>query len=555
MNRTLSFLLILLSVMQLHGQSYSGTLPVLFINTENGVKIESKEEYVKATYYLDNVGNAEIESIGASDNQLVMEIRGRGNYSWTGFDKKPYRIKLGEKQPLLGMNKSRHFALLAHADDSYGFFRNIVGFQLSRMIGMPWTPADAPLEVVLNGEYIGLYFLTETVRVDKDRVNIVEQADNITDTEAITGGWLVEIDNYDSDPHIEIYEKDEEKNRIVFTYKTPEILSPEQSAYLTTQMTAINDAIYNENLNDNTWENYVDVDILARYYIVQEIVDDYESFHGSCYMFKELGNDTKWMFGPVWDFGNAFTEDKFRPFYEGRRWHNTWIKQICKHPHFIEVVKEIWAWFYAEKYSELDEYITNYADRISEAAINNAARWPEYGNGNISERLEKVKSRLAKSVAWLNGQWAEKQTYTVTFVDNGVPTWNKVCAYVWYMDGGNAITVLGKWPGMELSKDELTGHYICSFDHAGLPDNTMIIFNNGGSGAGNQTADLDYIDGAKYNRDGVFDGIDVVESDCNDIIEIVDLIGRVRYINATSLDYNNLSPGFYIIDGEKTFVK
>ena len=183
-----------------HATTYSGTLPVLFINTDGGVSITSKENYVNAKYYLDPMGSENVQAIGSAQAPLDMQIRGRGNYTWVGFDKKPYRIKLADKQPLAGLNKSKHFALLAHADDNYGFMRNIVGFQLSRMIGMPWTPADTPVEVVLNGDYIGLYFLTETIRVDKDRVNIVEQPDNITNPEEITGGWLLEIDNYDSDP-------------------------------------------------------------------------------------------------------------------------------------------------------------------------------------------------------------------------------------------------------------------------------------------------------------------------------------------------------------------
>jgi hypothetical protein len=133
---------------------------------------------------------------------LAMEIRGRGNYTWTGFDKKPYRIKLGEKKKLLGMNKSRHFTLLAHADDNLAFLRNTVGFELSRRLGLKYTPAQQPVEVVLNGDYIGLYFLTENIRIANDRVDITEQADMTTHPDSITGGWLIEIDNYTEDNQV-----------------------------------------------------------------------------------------------------------------------------------------------------------------------------------------------------------------------------------------------------------------------------------------------------------------------------------------------------------------
>lgn len=186
--------------------AYSETLPVLFINTQNGAAITSKETYINATYYLDAMGIDGIESIGSKEQQLDMEIRGRGNYTWRDFEKKPYRIKLGKKQSLLGMNKSRHFVLLADADDNFAHLRNSVGFELSRRLGLKYTPNQQPVEVVLNGNYIGLYMLAENIRVAKDRVNIVEQADYCTHPDSITGGWIIEIDNYEEAEQVRITE-------------------------------------------------------------------------------------------------------------------------------------------------------------------------------------------------------------------------------------------------------------------------------------------------------------------------------------------------------------
>ena len=192
MKRILFLSTLLLCLVNLaNAVSPSGTLPVMYITTENNKPITSKEDYLNATYYLDAKGVAGYENIGSATAPLNMEIKGRGNYSWTGFDKKPYRIKLADKQALMGMKKSKHFALLAHADDSNdrkGYLRNAVGFELSKLIGMTYTPDSKPLEVVLNGDYIGLYFLTETIRVGTDRVNIVEQEDEETNSENITGG-------------------------------------------------------------------------------------------------------------------------------------------------------------------------------------------------------------------------------------------------------------------------------------------------------------------------------------------------------------------------------
>ena len=405
MKRTLFFSFLVCLCATLQAVSPSGTLPVLYIQTENNAKIESKDYYLNATYYLDAMGLEGYESIGSAAAPLTMEIKGRGNYTWRDFNKKPYRIKLTEKQPLLGMNKSKHFALLAHADDAQskkGFMRNQVGFELSRMIGMEWTPATAPVEVVLNGDYIGLYFLTETIRVDKNRVNIVEQEDEETDAAKITGGWLVEIDNYDDDPHITI--KEGGKHTMWFTYKTPEVLSKAQETFLGDEMTRIDDLVYGDKNSDELWQ-YLDIDALARFYIVQEIMDNYESFHGSCYLYREMGEGEKWHFGPVWDFGSSFNREKNLYMFEGDVWHNHWIPEICKFPAFMQHVKSVWKEFYPQ-INQIYNFTANQLTLLKSAAVTDANRWSEYsGNKDLQKRINHVNAWLGNSVKWLNEQW------------------------------------------------------------------------------------------------------------------------------------------------------
>ena len=404
MKRFFFLLLILLASLSVSAASYSGTLPVLHIQTENNAPIVSKDDYIPATYYLDALNLAGYESIASAQAPLTMEIKGRGNYTWKDFDKKPYRIKLSDKQPLLGMKKSKHFALLAHADDSKAFMRNAVGFELGRLLNMAWTPVAKPVEVMLNGEYIGLYFLTETIRVDKDRVNIVEQDDMITDSEGITGGWLVEIDNYRDDPHVVIKEGDSRHTDMVFTYKTPEQLSNEQKQFLVAEMERINQLVYGDKNSDELWQ-YLDIDALARFYIVQEVMDNYESFHGSCYLYREKGEGEKWHFGPVWDFGSSFNRDKQQLLFEGDVWHNHWIPEICKFPAFAQYVKTLWNPFYAGVFGNIYAYVEQQQALIASAVQADYQRWPQYGNKDFANRVKKVQERLQKNSAWLNTKW------------------------------------------------------------------------------------------------------------------------------------------------------
>ena len=229
-------------------KAYSTTLPVMFINTDGGVPITSKDEYVYAEYYIDNMGIEGIDNVGSEDAPELMQIRGRGNYTWSSFDKKPYRLKLDSKKPLLGMKRNKHWALMTNADDNLGGLRNTVGYELSRMMGLAWTPSQEPVEVVLNGDYIGLYMLTEIPRVEPDRVNISEQADYETSPFIVSGGWLVEIDNYQEEEQVRTVEGNGKS--IYSTYKSPEHLSEQQRTYLTGLINTANAAIY---VNDKTF--------------------------------------------------------------------------------------------------------------------------------------------------------------------------------------------------------------------------------------------------------------------------------------------------------------
>ena len=198
----------------------SGKLPIVYLNTTNGVAITSKEEYITGSLYIDPL-NTGYDALGSSETPVTGQFKGRGNWTWSGFDKKPYRIKFDAKQKVLGMPKNKHWCLLAGADDNLGYLKNYIGFKLSEAIGLRWTPGLVPVELVMNGQYQGIYFLTEQIRVGSNRVDVTEQEDNAIDS--VSGGWLVEIDNYYEEGNVTLYEGNGQQ--VWITMKSPEILS------------------------------------------------------------------------------------------------------------------------------------------------------------------------------------------------------------------------------------------------------------------------------------------------------------------------------------------
>ena len=391
--------------------TYSGTLPVLFINTDGYRDIVSKEEYLRAKWWLDNMGIDGYSSLGSAEHPLLMQIKGRGNATWTNCEKKPYRLKLDNKHALLGMPANRHWVLLANEGMWMGLMNDNLPFEIGRRMGMAWNPRQEPVEVVLNGQYIGLYFLTEQIRVGKDRVNIVEQSDGETDAAKITGGWLLEIDNYLEPDNITFTEGNGEPFWV--TPKSPELLSNQQREYITRFLLEADSAIYIGNKVSVAWERYIDIDSLAIYYIVQEAVDNPEAFSGSCFMHKQRGDSTKLIFGPLWDCGSSFTRYKkdypFNEFiYENQPSYCRcrWIREIAKSLHFQLRVRHHWKRFYEEVYPGMEAYMDAFAARIETAGNYDFNRWPQSQSNNIVYRMNHyAKACFNKKVAWLQSLW------------------------------------------------------------------------------------------------------------------------------------------------------
>lgn len=384
----------------------TGTLPVMYINTDNNEPITQKETYLQATYWIDAMGIDGYASVASEAEPLPLEIRGRGNSSWTNFPKKPYKIKLGKKTSLLGMPKHKHFALIAHFP-SMELLNNALAFELSDRIGLPWSPKIRPVEVVLNGYNIGLYALTESIKIDPERINIFEQEDGNTDPSTLSGGWLMEIDNYDDPCQVTIIDGlDGQQNQLKFTYKSPEDLSTEQKEWITDELKNITDRIYHTDPSDNSWEDYIDIESIAKTYIINELCGNLDAFQGSTYFYKAL--DSKWQFSPLWDMGWSFTEmPRHRTFYEIRdslstETYTVWLDGLWRKPRFRQTVLKLWNDFYPEKLDGIQDYITNYCHTISKAFKRNYEEiWPvEYWDIDYVEWY--LRTCISDSADWMN---------------------------------------------------------------------------------------------------------------------------------------------------------
>ncbi len=414
LRRILFFLSVFSFQFSLFAASPTRTLPIVYVNTDGKKAVSDTETQIPCGIYIDSV-RAQYHSLGSVASPIRGTIKGRGNWTWNGFDKKPYKIKFDVKQKVLGMPNNRHLCLMAYADDYLGFLKGPAGFALSRAIGLRWTPRQVPVELVLNGKYMGLYFLTEHVRIASNRVHIHEQADQETHPDSISGGWLVEIDNYPSENNIEFYEGNGQ--HVMISLREPEVLSSAQRNYLESQIAALNDALYAPITNNQSpVTNLLDIDEAAKYYLVQEIMEDCESYHGSCFLYKDrdsLGMADKWKFGPVWDFGNAYDRRQETWIYENPTWPQYWIGQLATIPAFQQAVSEQWYTFYHQYKDSVRTSIRTFADGIEQAAKRDAEVWRDSqgyrDNSNYSDVRDRFFRRYDWRIEWLFSQWGEGQ--------------------------------------------------------------------------------------------------------------------------------------------------
>lgn len=262
-------------------------LPTVSIHTLNGeIPYDKEHEIGSQLIIISNQGTHLLSEPGS--------IRERGNAS-RDFPKKPYRIKFDKKQNVLDAPaKAKKWTLINNYGDKT-LLRNLLAFELSRRLGMPYTPYATAVDLLLNGEYKGCYQLCDQVQVHKNRVNITEMTPQDNSGSSLTGGYFVEVDAY----------ANQEKSWFVSDMGNPvTIKSPDEDSITTAQRNFI---VSYFNKMEADMNSYIDKNTFLRHFLVGELSGNTDTYW-SVFMYKQR-NDDKMYTGPVWDFDIAFDND------------------------------------------------------------------------------------------------------------------------------------------------------------------------------------------------------------------------------------------------------
>src|SRR5690606_22353460 len=125
--------------------------------------------------------------------------------------------------------------------------RNSIAFDLGKKTRLTYTPNMQHVDLIINGIYQGSYLIGEQIKVSKGRLNIKELDEDDNNEPAITGGYLLEVDERLDEEYWFKTSRD-----LHVTIKSPEDITPQQFDYIKEYFKATEDAI---NASDFNTEN------------------------------------------------------------------------------------------------------------------------------------------------------------------------------------------------------------------------------------------------------------------------------------------------------------
>ncbi|HEY3475616.1 MAG TPA: CotH kinase family protein [Anaerolineales bacterium] len=356
----------------------------LTITTEGMTPITSREDYLNATLNL-------------NDQTLATRIRGRGNSTWA-MPKKPYRLNLNEATELLGMPPARNWALLANYADKT-LLRNALAFCISETLGMEWTPRSRHVELTLNGQYDGVYQLTEHVEVGPSKANIGPET-------ASSNGFFIELDG--------MYLQEElwfiSSMGLPYVFKSDP--TPDQ---MLAAENFVNDVEARLNADFASFSERVDVESFANFYLVNELLKNNDAFFfSSTYLFRR--QDEKLRFGPVWDFdiaaGNIDRNGNDDPTGFWTR-EQTYPRLAFRYPEFEQQVKDRWR-FLRSRAPQILDAINASARALDDSQRRNFQRWDildtivppnPVATGSYEGEIAYLRDWLQTRINWLDTQF------------------------------------------------------------------------------------------------------------------------------------------------------
>ncbi len=421
----------------------SSNLPIISINT-HGYSIPDEPKIAATMGIIDNgpwTRNAVTDPFNDFYGEIGIEVRGSSSQQ---FPKKQYALETrdsagnGVDKSLLKLPAESDWVLIAAYNDKT-LLRDALMYALVARTGR-YVSRTRYCELVLNGNYMGVYILAEKPKRNKNRVNISKLSPADTAGDALTGGYIIKEDKIEgadtqgwnspyppfSGCRFNVYYQ--------YHYPSPGNIVPVQAAYIRQYMTNLEATFSGSDFSDSTkgYPALLDVDSFVDYSLFSEFGKNVDSYRLSAFMHKDRDSKGgRLVMGPMWDYTIAFGNCDF---YDASIVTGLQLTYLVTSPSFVYADSfQVPFWwrllskdksFHAaqcERWNELrkdllsvdgiNSWIDSVAAVIKEARERNFKRWPilgvhVWGNSFVGKTYEDeiayLKEWIGQRISWMD---------------------------------------------------------------------------------------------------------------------------------------------------------
>jgi hypothetical protein len=395
-------------------------LPIIIIKTDSGKDIPDAPR-VFASMKIIFKGTGLRNSLTDQNNaaalnyfgRIDIEIRGSSSQllekKQYGFSTKTPDASSSENVSLLGLPAENDWILNSLAFDP-SLIRDYICYNLSRQMG-EYATRTVYCEVVINGDYKGLYLLQEKIKSDKNRVDIMEITPDDNTLPNLSGGYITKADKV-AGPDVSSFNMD--YVYYIHHEPRPDYVTTEQKDYVSSLFNKLNtSAVFNNSSLVNGFPSLIDVPSFIDYILINELGSNVDAYTYSTYFHKDRNG--KLRAGPIWDLNLTFGNDIFRwgydrsktnvwQFSDGGNDGSTFWRGLFSNSVFKCYMSKRWheLTLPGNPLSEdnIFSLINDAVSTISEAAVRETDRWPR--EGFQASEIGSIELFLQARTKWMN---------------------------------------------------------------------------------------------------------------------------------------------------------
>ena len=419
------FLMFCLGTLVVSGQILTDSnLPIVVIETDGSVTIPDEPKVLgtmRIIWHPDGARNylTDLDSAQFLNYNGRIGIERRGSSSQQ-FQKKPYGLTTlqddnvsNNNVSILGMPKENDWILNSLAYDETGM-RDVIAYELSERIGQ-YAPRRVYCEVMINGDYKGLYVFMEKIKVDKHRVNIEKMGDTCNAYPEVTGGYIIKADKTNGDPvawTMQDYGSGwwHPSTDFIHHYPKPEDITNAQHNYIHGVFLDLESKAHSYDIStDQGIPSIIDIPSFVDFMMIAEFSSNVDVYSFSTFFHKDRNG--KLRAGPVWDYNLAFGYDAFgnRSRYDVWQFNNSdnngprFWKDLFDTDMFRCYMAKRWNELTAEgqplNYAEVTARIDALDSLLTEGIGRDNQRWHKMTNH--ASYVNQMKTWIQQRINWL----------------------------------------------------------------------------------------------------------------------------------------------------------